>query len=297
MSKTSFEGIWEGIKTTAQSVWGGIKDCLASAWERIKTTAETVWGGVKDFFVSTWEGIKTTAETAWDSIKTGVTDIVQGMSTNVADRVTSLKSKITGIWNQIRQSTAATWNNLVAGVQVALGSLGPRVREGFQETIEFIATLPGKAIEWGKDFIVGLINGIKQKINAVLEPVREVAGKIREFLHFSRPDKGPLRDYETWMPDFMKGLADGIRNNQGLVTEAVNGLAKNMSLNGELSLDGKSGGTQLNGMAEMLDVMKRYLPYLAESRDVVLDSGEVVGSLSSKMNMAFSQIDRRERGR
>ena len=295
--KDFFEGIWEGIKTTAQSVWGGIKDCLASAWERIKTTAETVWGGVKDFFVSTWEGIKTTAETAWDSIKTGVTDIVQGMSTNVADRVTSLKSKITGIWNQIRQSTAATWNNLVAGVQVALGSLGPRVREGFQETIEFIATLPGKAIEWGKDFIVGLINGIKQKINAVLEPVREVAGKIREFLHFSRPDKGPLRDYETWMPDFMKGLADGIRNNQGLVTEAVNGLAKNMSLNGELSLDGKSGGTQLNGMAEMLDVMKRYLPYLAESRDVVLDSGEVVGSLSSKMNMAFSQIDRRERGR
>ena len=295
--KDFFEGIWEGIKTTAQSVWGGIKDCLASAWERIKTTAETVWGGVKDFFVSTWEGIKTTAETAWDSIKTGVTDIVQGMSTNVADRVTSLKSKITEIWGQIRQSATAAWNNLVAGVQAALGNLGPKVKEGFQETIEFIATLPEKAIEWGKDFITGLINGIKQKVNAVLEPVREVAGKIREFLHFSRPHKGPLRDYETWMPDFMKGLADGIRNNQGLVTEAVNGLAKNMSLNGELSLDGKSGGTQLNGMAEMLDVMKRYLPYLAESRDVVLDSGEVVGSLSPKMNMAFSQIDRRERGR
>ena len=44
---------------------------------------------------------------------------------------------------------------------------------------------------------------------------------IRSFLHFSRPDEGPLRDYETWMPDFMGGLAEGIYKNIDKVQKAA----------------------------------------------------------------------------
>ncbi len=306
--KDFFASIWNGIKSTAQSVWGGIKDFFASTWEGIKSTAQSIWGGIKDFFASTWEGIKTTAGTAWNGIKnsadsiwggikSGITSIAQGLGNNVAAHMNNLKSRIGGIWNQISQSTTATWNSLVAGVQSALGSLAPRVREGFQETIEFITTLPGKAIEWGRDFVVGLINGIKEKINAVLEPIREIGKKIREFLHFSRPDKGPLRDYETWMPDFMKGLADGIKNNQGLVTDAVNNLAKNMSIQGEVAIAGTTDSAGTNGLSEMLAVMKQYLPYLAENREVVLDTGETIGALGVRMNDEFHRIDIREKGR
>lgn len=43
-----------------------------------------------------------------------------------------------------------------------------------------------------------------------------------------RPDTGPLRDYEKWMPDFMKGLADGIYENIPIVTKAMNSVAENM---------------------------------------------------------------------
>ena len=50
------------------------------------------------------------------------------------------------------------------------------------------------------------------------------------FLHFSRPDVGPLRDYETWMPDFMAGLARTIRASEHLVTGAVQDVANNMSM-------------------------------------------------------------------
>ena len=44
--------------------------------------------------------------------------------------------------------------------------------------------------------------------------VSGLADRIRSFLHFSAPDEGPLADYETWMPDFMKGLASGIEKNR-----------------------------------------------------------------------------------
>lgn len=54
--------------------------------------------------------------------------------------------------------------------------------------------------------IQGFINGIKSMLGNLGSAAQNVGGKIREFLHFSRPDKGPLRNYETWMPDMVDGL-------------------------------------------------------------------------------------------
>ena len=87
------------------------------------------------------------------------------------------------------------------------------------------------AFTWGKDFIQGIINGIKSMISKVKETVSNVASTIRSYLHFSRPDVGPLREYEKWMPDFMYGLAKGIKDNQHLVRDAVSGLTSDMMMN------------------------------------------------------------------
>ena len=46
-----------------------------------------------------------------------------------------------------------------------------------------------------------------------------VASAIKSFLHFSVPDEGPLTDYESWMPDFMHGLAKGIDKSKGAVNK------------------------------------------------------------------------------
>src|SRR5699024_11809118 len=82
------------------------------------------------------------------------------------------------------------------------------VQNGFSGAISFITSLPGKALQWGKDFIQGLINGIKSMVQAVVDTVSGIASRIASFLHFSAPDEGPLSDYEKWTPDFMKGVAD-----------------------------------------------------------------------------------------
>ena len=95
--------------------------------------------------------------------------------------------------------------------------------------------LPSKAASWGKDMIQGLINGIKGMISKVGDAVKGIADKIKNFLHFSKPDTGPLREYEEWMPDFMKGLAQGINKSSYLVENATSNLAGNMA--GILSVD------------------------------------------------------------
>ena len=88
--------------------------------------------------------------------------------------------------------------------------------------------LPGKALEWGKDLVSGIANGIKSAKDKVVNAAKGVGEKIKNFLHFSRPDEGPLRDYETWMPDMMKGLAAGIRNNMRYVEREVAALSSAM---------------------------------------------------------------------
>ena len=49
------------------------------------------------------------------------------------------------------------------------------------------------------------------------------------------PDEGPLTDYENWMPDFMKGLAQGIEKSKGLVKQAVEGVAADMVISPKVS--------------------------------------------------------------
>lgn len=103
----------------------------------------------------------------------------------------------------------AAWElkvKLVNGIINCLPSLSEAALQ-INETIwNVVKTLPGKALQWGKDMIQGFINGIKSMLGNLGSAAQNVGGKIREFLHFSRPDKGPLRNYETWMPDMVDGL-------------------------------------------------------------------------------------------
>lgn len=72
------------------------------------------------------------------------------------------------------------------------------------------------------------MNGIKSKIGDIKNAVTNVADTIKSHLHFSVPDEGPLTDFPTWMPDMMKGLAEGIEKNMKYVQGAVTDLAAAM---------------------------------------------------------------------
>ncbi len=89
-----------------------------------------------------------------------------------------------------------------------------------------------------------IISGIKSMIGNLADCVTGVADNIREFLHFSVPDKGSLTDYESWMPDFMRELADDINKSKKYVEKAVSDVAETiiLTMQSDLSyrLDGVS---------------------------------------------------------
>ena len=65
-------------------------------------------------------------------------------------------------------------------------------------------------------------------VSAIVDTVQGIGERIRSYLHFSRPDVGPLRDYETWMPDFMEGMTKGIYDGIPMIEKAVKAAATAM---------------------------------------------------------------------
>lgn len=125
--------------------------------------------------------------------------------------------------------------NMISGIRGTLTNLPSVIRDGFSGAISYITSLPRQALSWGRDLVNGIANGIRNAVSAVRNAVKSVADTIRSYLHFSVPDVGPLTDYESWMPDFMKGLADSIERSRGLIEKAIGHVSADMKITPEMA--------------------------------------------------------------
>ena len=65
-------------------------------------------------------------------------------------------------------------------------------------------------------------------IDKVKETVGKVAQTIKDFLGFSEPDKGPLSNFHTFMPDMINLMTKGIDENMYKVQDSMNQLANTL---------------------------------------------------------------------
>ncbi len=300
--------LWENVKEVAVAVWEFLKEFFTAAWEAIKGIAETVWNRIKDFFSGLWEGIKnifsTVVEaiktiittyfevyrtiimtvlnaiqavftTIWNAIKTVVTTVVNGIKTTIMTVWNGIRNTVTSVMNAIKTGVSSAFNAVWNGIKNTVSGIYNTIKDGFNKAVDFIKGLASSAFSWGKDLVMGIVNGIKSCIGAVGDAVKSVADKIKSFLHFSVPDEGPLTDYESWMPDFMKGLAEGIEQSKGMVTKAMDSLAGDMVITprmGEMAMAG--GGAYAVG-AGGFDV-SALVSAIREGMSGVNGSGDIV---------------------
>ena len=252
--------LWENIKEVAIAVWTAIKEFFVSAWEAISNAAQTIWNGIKNFFSAIWEGIKTIFTTVLNVIstivttyfniyKTIVTTVFNAIKTVITTVLNAIKTVITTVWNTIKNVfttvlntiksvVSGAFNSMWNGIKNTVSRIVESIKTGFNNAVSFIKNLASSAFQWGADIIQGIVNGIKSCIGKVKNAVTNVAETIRSFLHFSVPDEGPLTDYESWMPDFMSGLAKGIEQSKAMVSKAVEGVAGDMVISPQMAMVG-----------------------------------------------------------
>ena len=110
---------------------------------------------------------------------------------------------------------------MAAGIVDSLAKLNEKgkemidaIKDGFWEKIESAKT-------WGKDMIQNFIDGIKAKWENLKNTVKDLANSIKDLLGFSEPKLGPLSNFHTFAPDMMELFASGIRDNLGLIQNAL----------------------------------------------------------------------------
>ena len=171
--------------------------------------------------------------------------LVQGLINAIPTIIANIPQIISAIADTI---TAFNWLNLGATVIKTLGngllsmagSLKGFAQSTFSGALDYLKSLPGQALQWGKDLIGGFIDGIIGNVGNLINSVKNVAATIASYLHFSRPDVGPLRDYETWMPDMLSGMAQSIRSNIYRITDAMDFLGGSMRQTLPLDADGQA---------------------------------------------------------
>lgn len=228
--KTVITTVFNAIKTVVTTVWNAIKTAIDTVLNAIKTAMTTAWNAIKTTVTTVVNAIKTVITTVWNAIKTAITTVMNTIKSTISSIWNGIKSTISGIVNGIKSTVSTVFNNMLSAIKNIVGKIASSIKSGFQTAISFITSLPSQALQWGKDMIMGIVNGIKSCMSAVGDAVKGVAEKIKSFLHFSVPDEGPLTDYESWMPDFMNGLAKGIEKSKAVVAKAVEGVADEMMI-------------------------------------------------------------------
>ena len=119
------------------------------------------------------------------SVVAGVVNVIQVAIETITLLVNGIKAIVDGVqW--VFDTLPQLWDGIVAQVV----QVKDNIVNKFNELID-------GAKQWGSDMIQGFIDGIKAKFDALKGSVINIANTIRSFLHFSRPDQGALRDYET----------------------------------------------------------------------------------------------------
>lgn len=204
----------------------------------------TLIAGLVTALVTLWttnDGFRESVISAFEAIGSfigKVVDAIVGFFTEtVPNAFSTLKNKAI----QLKDNIVQTFVNIKDKIATTIGNVKDTIVNGITSAVDFIKSLPGKAFQWGKDFIQGLIDGIKSMIGGIVDAVSGIADTIFGWLHFSRPDKGPLRQYETWMPDMMSGMAKGIEENSWMLEDALNAATSHLGVSA--SINGGAGKT------------------------------------------------------
>lgn len=286
---------WSAITETAGQVWTAVKETISSAAQAALSVVSSIFSTVASFVSSVFRSIQSIASSAWSGVRNAITSAVNvAQSTvvkiwNAIRSVTSsifngVRSVIINIWNsiksfvssvtgKIRDTAVKAFNSLRDGISKTVGKLTNIVKKPFNTIKDFITGLASQAYEWGADFIGGLKDGIMSGVGKIVDGVKGIGDKIKSFLHFSRPDEGPLREYESWMPDFMDGLAKGIYNNIPVVAKAAKAAANAISINTQ-------GATQ---MGTDIDYGRMAAVFSGAARNIKLTS--VIDSRSFKRGL------------
>jgi phage-related protein len=207
-------------------------------WEKISDFAKSIWDGIKNYFVKNFNETKDFFMNIWNSLFNFYSGILNRMWTVVKEYFNIIKGIFTGDMQLVLESLSHLWR-AIFGDKIAdvLDKFLFKVMDIWDAVIAFMKTLPAKALQWGKDIIQGLIDGVKNMAGNLLGALKSVVtgavDSVKKFLGI----KSPSKVFENIGFNVGAGMEKGIKGMQAKVNTAMNVMASP-----QLSIAGAGGG-------------------------------------------------------
>ncbi len=270
--------IVQGLANGASQIWEKAKEIgsefLNTIIEWFSQVPGEIWNAICDAIESVGEW----ASEIWSSIKEWAETIADDVFTWFSELPGQIWDGISGAFEKVSDWADELWKSFKSGIKSIVDS----------------------AFGWGEDIINSIVDGINSAIEWVKTAASNVGNAIKNFLGFSLPEEGPLADADTYMPDFMGLLAEGIEDDKNLVIDEVEDLAKDVAdaatfdgggLNADVSTNVNHAWTSQEG--ELLELLEYYLPLLANLK-VYMNGTALVGEIAPDMNKELGRISVKE---
>lgn len=234
--KNGLTGIWKNVARifeefckNVKTKFKEIKENIFDTWENVKSKTNEKWEEIKGNVTNTWNNINEKAKEKFDTIKNKVTETWNnikndpskaGMATVIFNTFSNINEKAREQFDDIKTKITDSWNDIKTDKN--LSSMSDSIKNTF-------SNLGKNASAWGKDLADNMASGIKNNIHKVTSAVSSVANKIKDYLHFTEPDVGPLSNFHTYMPDMIDLMVKGIKDNTSKVKNEIENLAGTMS--------------------------------------------------------------------
>lgn len=238
--------IGTGIGTLIGLIVGGLTDvgiAIYQNWDKITESLDKASESLKNWFVGVgewwnekWQEFSANFQTAWDSLPGFVQHPIQALNQASA----GLKQWFAGVgewWNQkwagFKENWDKAWNSLV----------------------DTIKNLPAKFLDYGKNIVQGLIDGINKGIENAKKTVGGLAKAILDKFTTDTGIHSPSKVFEQFGIYIDQGLANGITAALHYVEQAMTNLANVVQQKGNEMIDyGTTTATNfVNGFFNGLD--------------------------------------------
>lgn len=244
---TTWNNNWTAVQTFATTVFTNIQNTIATIISAVQNVISNALNFISNAWTSGWNLVKSVAETVWNLISTAVNTYINAIKTVITAAMQLISGDWQGAWNTIKNFVTETFGNIVSTVTEKVGNIKETITTNVGAAVDFLKELPARALQWGKDLIENFVDGLKSKWESLKNTVSDFAGGIADFIGFSEPEKGALKDFHTFAPDMMKLYAQGIKDNSYLVTDQIQNLANAMA------------GGMAGGMAQVNVTSNTYL--------------------------------------
>jgi len=225
--------IGTGIGALIGLIVGAMTDvgiAIYQNWDKITSQLDKVSAEFKQWFVGVgewwnekWEGFKTNFQTAWESLPGFVQHPIQALDQASA----GLKQWFVGVgewWNQKWSGFKTNWD------------------KSWNSLVDTIKNLPQKFLDYGKNIVEGLINGINNGIETAKKTVGGLAKAIIDKFTTETDIHSPSKVFEQFGIYIDQGLANGIAAAIPYVTTAMQGVVDAVQEKGQAMI--AAGSTQ-----------------------------------------------------